>query len=329
MRVSIQRRTIVLCPASGLDRVWVARQLDAPHIQAMFGNGAHAGVGFLLASRWSPVIVGIIHRLDGRRIGFALVIPPGEEVPTWEFAYAIPREQDRDAFSAIHTVDAMSHYLMDHMGLECFIGRTRTDNAAAQAILRRLGYRAIAQEETGGHTFSVLRLDQPGWVKRRALLERGEREHPSGQGAAFVVKLNAPAAQPWLTVNHHAALSTHQPQAPHTPLVFACPGNCGAAAVANHVAVALDDAGLAQRETVALLEARMPRTMELLHGDRPIIAVDGCSVGCVQASLAQCGVTPRRHYVLSTLGVTQQPDGAFSQLQAHQVTAVIKHDLAA
>lgn len=327
MRLAIQRRTILLAPATGLDRVWVARQLDTPLIQEMFGNGAHAGVGFLVASRWSPVVVGIIHRTGGPRIGFAMVIPPGEEVPHWEFAYAIPNPKDRDAFCAIHTVDAMSHYVMDHLRLDHFVGRTRVDNAPAQAILRRLGYRPLYEEEAGGNTYSFLQLDQPGWERRRALLERGERDHPSPQGAAFSVVEPRRSSTVWAHQPAPPQPAPEQPAEQNIPLAFACPGHCDFALLANRVAVKLDDAHAVQRETIALLEARMPRTLELIAPPRQVLCLDGCEVGCASATLRRCGVQPTRHYVLARMARDMGAAAEEPEVQAGALASAIQQDL--
>jgi RimJ/RimL family protein N-acetyltransferase len=139
------------------------------------------------------MVRGIIRRVeDDRRIGFSLLFAPPDwlgleaRFGTWEYGIVIPDRRDRDGFRAIQASDAMTHYLVDHLGLEDWWWRIRADNRPSRAIARRMGYRSLGVWTTGRHAFAFHRMPRAAWERRRARLERAEAENPSPGGAAFV-----------------------------------------------------------------------------------------------------------------------------------------------
>ena len=119
-------------------------------------------------------------------MGFVVMFPPAQDFDFWEFGYAIPDVRDRDAFSALNATDAMAHYMFEHLRVEAMGWRTRADNTKADAVVRRLGYVPFGDWTVDGHHYTFYRLDQAGWAKRRAKLDKGEASHPSGLGDTFI-----------------------------------------------------------------------------------------------------------------------------------------------
>ncbi|MBI5496392.1 MAG: GNAT family N-acetyltransferase [Deltaproteobacteria bacterium] len=198
MRLGVQRRHIYLAPPEGLDRYWFVQQFNRNDIYPMFGFPEPAGMQMAARLADGELVVGMIRLVANRaRIGFVLMFPPGGDVEFWEFGYAITSPKYRDAYAAINAMDAMAHYMFDHVKVPLCGGRTRDDNAAAEAIPRRLGYRQIRTAEHGGHTYRIYTLDPAGWARRKARLESGELMRPSAGGAALVV-LPAPPFHPVL-----------------------------------------------------------------------------------------------------------------------------------
>ena len=186
MEYGIQRRSIYLIPPSKTDWSWFYEQMDREENWSVFGWPGPARVPMMRAVRLERVVVGMLYRvIDRTRIGFVVMFPPTGEFDFWEFAYAIPCPDDRDAFSALSATDAMAHYMFDHLRVEAMGWRTREDNRAADAVIRRLGYRSFGAWAIGGHQYTFYRLDQEGWARRKRTLEAGEARRPSGLGAVF------------------------------------------------------------------------------------------------------------------------------------------------
>ncbi|MCK6549320.1 GNAT family N-acetyltransferase [Myxococcota bacterium] len=187
MEYGIQRRSIYLLPPTPEDVGWFLKQFDDPEVYEMFGFGQPSRVKLMRAYRGGDLVVGILHKVEGRkRIGFVIMFPPAGQFDFWEFGYDIPDPKDRDAFCAFNATDAMAHYMFEHLRVTAMGWRTREDNRAADAVVRRLGYKPYETSFQDGHNYTFYRLDQAGWAQRRAKLDRGEASHPSGIGATFV-----------------------------------------------------------------------------------------------------------------------------------------------
>jgi uncharacterized metal-binding protein len=103
------------------------------------------------------------------------------------------------------------------------------------------------------------------------------------------------------------------------PLVYACSGCSSAAQLANHVAVRLDRAGLAEMSCIAGVGGDVPSLLKTARSGRPIVALDGCPLVCVKSSLARHGITPDQHHPLQTYGVRKRQHEDFDPVQAQQV----------
>lgn len=194
MEYGIQRRSVCLIPPDEDGFEWIFEALDRPDIYENLGLIAPAGAEVRRRHAEGDHVFALICRADGlRRVGFAVVFPPTEAFDAWSFAYAIPDPRDRDGYTALHATDAMAHYLFEHLRVPVVGFDIRADRNASDAIIRRIGYTAYTSREVLGQTFRLYRVDRATWDRRKAKLERGERDHPSGVGAVFV-KLRAPWA---------------------------------------------------------------------------------------------------------------------------------------
>lgn len=111
------------------------------------------------------------------------------------------------------------------------------------------------------------------------------------------------------------------------PLVYACSGCSSAAQLANHVAVQLDRQGRAEMSCIAGVGGDVPQLLKTLHTGRPIIALDGCPLVCVQSCLTRHGVQADRHYQLHQHGVKKRAHEDFDPEQAATVLAQVCADL--
>lgn len=109
------------------------------------------------------------------------------------------------------------------------------------------------------------------------------------------------------------------------PLVYSCSGCSSAAQLANHVAVRLDREGLAEMSCIAGLggdvASLVRRATEAVGAGRPILAIDGCVLGCVRQTLARHGIAPSHHIELWRLGVRKLQHEDFSAAEAEGVLA--------
>jgi uncharacterized metal-binding protein len=111
------------------------------------------------------------------------------------------------------------------------------------------------------------------------------------------------------------------------PLVYACSGCSSAAQLANHVAVRLDRAGLAEMSCIAGVGGDVPSLLKTARSGRPIVALDGCALVCVKSSLARHGIYPDQHHPLQTYGVRKRQHEDFDPMQAQQVLAQVSAGL--
>lgn len=111
------------------------------------------------------------------------------------------------------------------------------------------------------------------------------------------------------------------------PLVYSCSGCSSAAQLANHVAVRLDRAQLAEMSCIAGVGGDVESLVRTASSGRPIIALDGCHLQCARKCLERHGITPTRHYALSELGVRKRYHVDFDGNDADRVFARVKQDL--
>lgn len=193
MEYGIQRRGIYLVPPDDDDLGWMLARFEDEEVWRNFGFEGSGRLAMLRAFRRGETVTGILRRVHDRaRIGFVVMFPPDEHRDYWEFSYAIPEVADRDAFSALSSTDAMAHYMFEHLGVEAMGWRVRADNRAAHAVVRRLGYQPFEDRVLGGHAYTFYRLSRAGWERRRAKLDAGEAQHPSGLGATFLTLAEPP-----------------------------------------------------------------------------------------------------------------------------------------
>ncbi|HWV18267.1 MAG TPA: putative zinc-binding protein [Rhodocyclaceae bacterium] len=92
----------------------------------------------------------------------------------------------------------------------------------------------------------------------------------------------------------------------HLPLVYACSGCSSVAQLANEMAVRLDRLGKAEMSCISGVGGGVPALLKVARSGRPILALDGCALACVQACLARAEVAPDVHLVLNRQGAKKK-----------------------
>lgn len=105
------------------------------------------------------------------------------------------------------------------------------------------------------------------------------------------------------------------------PLVYACSGCSSAAQMANHLAIRLDRAGVAEMSCIAGVGGGVAGLVKTARSGRRILALDGCALRCVAACLANAGVVADRHLLLSDYGVKKRQHADFDAALAADVYA--------
>ncbi len=110
---------------------------------------------------------------------------------------------------------------------------------------------------------------------------------------------------------------------PLLPLVYSCSGCSSAAQLANHLAVRLDRAGLAEMSCIAGIGGNVPALVlaakKAALAGRPIVAIDGCALACASACLHERGLAPTEHLQLAKDGVRKAYRTDFDPAQAEQL----------
>lgn len=94
--------------------------------------------------------------------------------------------------------------------------------------------------------------------------------------------------------------------APALPLVYACSGCSSVAQLANACALRLDREGRAEMSCISGVGGGVAPLVRLAQSGRPILALDGCALACVQACLQRAGVTADAHLVLNRAGARKR-----------------------
>lgn len=113
------------------------------------------------------------------------------------------------------------------------------------------------------------------------------------------------------------------------PLVYSCSGCSSAAQMANYLALSLDRSGAAEMSCIAGVGGGVAPLVKLARSGRPVLAIDGCPLACARQCLAQQGVTPDRHVLLSDLGVRKKMHADFDKAHADELGAQLLADLGA
>lgn len=98
--------------------------------------------------------------------------------------------------------------------------------------------------------------------------------------------------------------------------------------MANHLALQLDRDGVARMSCIAGVGGDVKALVKIARSGKPIVALDGCPLGCVKACLARHGVDATAAYDLSTYGVRKQRHVDFDSEQAAEIKAELVRDIA-
>ncbi len=111
------------------------------------------------------------------------------------------------------------------------------------------------------------------------------------------------------------------------PIVYSCSGCSSAAQMANTLALALDKKGLAEMSCIAGVGGDVKPLVVKAKSGRPIIAIDGCPLKCVEHCLARHGIQPDKQFVLSDYGVKKSLHCDFDEQEAEELLARLEQGI--
>ncbi|MFC3681366.1 putative zinc-binding protein [Bacterioplanoides pacificum] len=111
------------------------------------------------------------------------------------------------------------------------------------------------------------------------------------------------------------------------PLVYSCSGCSQVAQLANRIAVDLDRNDVAEMSCIAGIGGQVKAILKLARSGRPVLAIDGCPLCCVQKSLHHIGVTADHHLLLSDFGLKKRQHEEYSDADVKHFSDLIKSDI--
>jgi len=106
---------------------------------------------------------------------------------------------------------------------------------------------------------------------------------------------------------------------PELPLVYSCSGCSSAAQLANELAIRLDRGRVAEMSCIAGVGGNVKKLVNTARSGRPILAIDGCALACTRACLAERGVTPEQHVILTEYGARKRYHQDFDRIEADRL----------
>ena len=88
----------------------------------------------------------------------------------------------------------------------------------------------------------------------------------------------------------------------YKPVVYSCSGCSNLAQMAHNISLNLDGDGLAEMSCISGVIGQVAPIMALAKSGRPIIAIDGCELGCTKACLNKSHIKTDHYYNISALG---------------------------
>jgi len=72
--------------------------------------------------------------------------------------------------------------------------------------------------------------------------------------------------------------------------------------MAHNISLTLDGDGIAEMSCISGVVGNVKPIMDLANSGRPIIAIDGCDLGCTKACLDKSGIKTDHYFKISDLG---------------------------
>jgi uncharacterized metal-binding protein len=107
-------------------------------------------------------------------------------------------------------------------------------------------------------------------------------------------------------------------------MILACSGASNVGQLANQAAVELSREGFGQMFCLAAIGAHLPKFVGYAQKVPSMVAIDGCSVGCIRAILEHAEVPLRHYMVLTDLGIEKNMNSFLEKADIEKVKLAVR-----
>lgn len=111
-------------------------------------------------------------------------------------------------------------------------------------------------------------------------------------------------------------------------IVYSCSGSSNVAQLANHLAVRLDRAGLAEMSCIVGVGGNIKPLVSKARSGAPIVLIDGCPLRCCEHVLSAKGITPTQVVRLHERGLRKVQHTDFDREERNSVYRAVLAELA-
>jgi len=107
-------------------------------------------------------------------------------------------------------------------------------------------------------------------------------------------------------------------------MILACSGASNVGQLSNQAAVEVTREGFGQMFCLAAIGAHLPKFVSYAQNVSSMVAIDGCSVGCVRAILEHAEVPLRHYVVLTDLGIEKNMNSSLEKADIEKVKLTVR-----
>jgi len=107
-------------------------------------------------------------------------------------------------------------------------------------------------------------------------------------------------------------------------MILACSGGSNVGQLSNQAAVELTREGFGQMFCLAAIGAHLPKFVNYAQKVSSMVAIDGCSMGCIRAILEHAGVPLQSYVVLTELGIEKNMNSNLEKADIERVKQAVR-----
>lgn len=107
-------------------------------------------------------------------------------------------------------------------------------------------------------------------------------------------------------------------------MILACSGASNVGQLSNQAAVELTREGFGQMFCLAAIGAHLPKFIHYAQKVPSMVALDGCSVGCIRVILEHAGVPLQNYVVLTELGIEKNMNSNLEKADIEKVKQAVR-----
>lgn len=118
---------------------------------------------------------------------------------------------------------------------------------------------------------------------------------------------------------------SQQSAKPVPPLmILACSGAANVGQLSNQAAVELSREGFGQMFCLASIGAHLDKFVRYARNVPSMVAIDGCTVGCIRAILEHAEVPLRNHVIITELGIEKNMNANLEKADIDKVKQAVR-----